>query len=478
MAFCTYAEGSAVLGATAVSNMFLLEYMPQAPGEYVKVYLYALLLCRYPDLSADIEAMADALHLDTDTVHNAFKYWKREGLIEQLSDHPPAFALLPLTLNGSPSESDAVIYENRSYNMRLQALMPGLVLEAHELRMAADWLDVMKLTPEAVYLMVSREVDKRGGKLPTARTMFRYLDKTAREWAQAGVSDEASAQEYLQRSGVYGSLASQVLRRFGQSRKPSEDELALVKKWLDEWELDAETVLAACAETVKGTNPSFGYLDGIFSRRREGADDESYRRVKVLLGHLGLSVRPTREQLDALGRFLAMGFAFDAVEQAAIQCGESNRRTFEDIEKRLLRWKEAGAFTVEEIRIQRAEQKRYQDFMSEVFERAGVTRRVSASDIKFAKVWTALISSEAVMYAAECARGTESPVQYMDKLVRIWSAQGLTTLEQVQTQSESGIAGHRGTRTGKKPMDERTVTEDEFETGFYADIMNRKRAGE
>ena len=236
--------------------------------------------------------------------------------------------------------------------------------------------------------------------------------------------------------------------------------------------------LAACAETVKGTNPSFGYLDGIFSRRREGADDESYRRVKVLLGHLGLSTRPTREQTDALGRFLTMGFAFDAVEQAAIQCGESNRRSFEDIEKRLLRWKEAGAFTVEEIRIQRAEQKRYQDFMSEVFERAGVTRRVSASDIKFAKVWTALISNEAVMYAAECARGTESPVQYIDKLVRIWSAQGLTTLEQVQAESESGKAGRRAARTGKKPMDERTVTEDEFETGFYADIMNRKRAGE
>ena len=67
MPFCAYAEGSAMMGATAVSNLFMLEYMPSAPGDYVKVYLYALLLCRCPELCSGVDAMAEALNLDAET---------------------------------------------------------------------------------------------------------------------------------------------------------------------------------------------------------------------------------------------------------------------------------------------------------------------------------------------------------------------------------------------------------------------------
>ena len=32
--------------ATEVENIFINEYLPQAPGDYVKVYLYALLYAK------------------------------------------------------------------------------------------------------------------------------------------------------------------------------------------------------------------------------------------------------------------------------------------------------------------------------------------------------------------------------------------------------------------------------------------------
>ncbi|MBQ4227961.1 MAG: hypothetical protein II697_07120 [Clostridia bacterium] len=476
MAFCTYAEGSAVLGATSVSNLFLMEYMPQAPGDYVKVYLYALLLCRFPLLGDSLEQTADALHMEPEAVLAAFRYWKREGLVEQLSDNPPSFALLPLTLAGAQAQDDGEIYENRSYNRQLQELMPGLVLEAHELRMAADWLDVYKMEPDAVLLIVKTEVERRGGKLPTARTMFRALEKSVRELAENGNTTLSAVERAMALEGASGEVAKQILRRFGQGgRKPTDDELALVKKWLEDWALSREEIMDACGEMVKGTNPSFAYVDGVLTRRRGGASDERFSQVKTLLGHLGLTTRPTPEQLDALERFLGMGFEFAAIEQAAIQCAENNRHSFDDIEKRLARWKEAGALTVEEIAEQRRQQKMYQDFMGEVFERAGLDKRVTAGDIKLAKLWTALIEQDAVLYAAELARGAENPVKYIDKLVHIWSASGATTLEKAKAQSAP--AGPRG-RGYTKPMDEREVSEDEFKTGFYADVMNRKRPGE
>ena len=35
--------------ATEVENIFINEYLPQAPGDYVKVYLYALLYAKQRD---------------------------------------------------------------------------------------------------------------------------------------------------------------------------------------------------------------------------------------------------------------------------------------------------------------------------------------------------------------------------------------------------------------------------------------------
>ena len=477
MPFCAYAEGSAMMGATAVSNLFMLEYMPSAPGDYVKVYLYALLLCRCPELCSGVDAMAEALNLDAETVLSAFSYWEREGIAERLSDNPPTYSILPVQGALPARQEDDNVYTNRSYNKQLQALMPRTVLEGHELAMASDWLDVMHLAPETVLFMVKRDVDKRGGKLPTARTMFKHLNETALEWAGAGVTDLKSAEAYLARTGVYSQTAQAIVKRFGLRRAPSLDEIELVKKWIDEWKLDEGAVMAACAETVKGTNPSFGYLDSVLSSR-VNETDEPFRRVKTLLEHLGVSARPTPEQIESLGRFLEMGFEFGAIEQAAIQCGENNQRRFEDVEKRLAKWKEAGAFTLEEVQEQRRQQKYYSGIVTELFELAGVEKRVTASDIRFAKVWTALIELDAVRFAAECARGSDNPVKYINRLVQIWSAQGITTQEKAREAHAAFEAAVRKGGKDKKPMDERVLTEEDFETGYYADIMNRKRAGE
>ena len=37
-----------VSGYTAVSDIFIDEYVPSANGDFVKVYLYALMLCYHP----------------------------------------------------------------------------------------------------------------------------------------------------------------------------------------------------------------------------------------------------------------------------------------------------------------------------------------------------------------------------------------------------------------------------------------------
>ncbi len=94
MPLCSYAENSEMLGVTNVNNLFILENMPSAPGDYVKVYLYGLMACKYPALCDSLDKMSEVLHIDVQTIKNAFSYWEREGLVERLSDNPPSYSFI------------------------------------------------------------------------------------------------------------------------------------------------------------------------------------------------------------------------------------------------------------------------------------------------------------------------------------------------------------------------------------------------
>lgn len=67
---------------TEVENIFINEYLPIAPGDYVKVYLYALFLAKQ-GLEIDIEVMARHIMLEPQKITEALEYWVGIGAISK-----------------------------------------------------------------------------------------------------------------------------------------------------------------------------------------------------------------------------------------------------------------------------------------------------------------------------------------------------------------------------------------------------------
>ena len=66
------------ISGTIIDNVFIDRLMPDAPGEYLKVYLY--LLRHQPEMPG-ISAIADALdHTEAD-VRRALRYWEQAGAL-------------------------------------------------------------------------------------------------------------------------------------------------------------------------------------------------------------------------------------------------------------------------------------------------------------------------------------------------------------------------------------------------------------
>ena len=480
MSFCAFAGRDAMFGITPVENMFILEYMPGATGDFVRVYLYGLMLCHHPEMDEGIDGMARALRIETDTIISAYRYWEREGLVARLSDNPPTYEYLALSSMTRQAEPLDEVYKYKNFNRELQNALPGMVLDSHEYRIANEWLDILNLPEDVVLYLVHTEVAKRGKKLPAPRTLFKHLDETATLWANEGIYSIDQAEEFVAKSGAAYQNAKAVIKQFGQTRNPTKDEIALSEKWMNEWNLPLDAIIAACADTVKSAVPSFGYLDKILMSRVSSEDkaDEAREKVKILLSHLGTASRPTQAHLSAYQSFIEAGFDFPAIEQAAILCGENNRRTFEDIQRKLDQWKKMGVTTLAEIEEERRIQKQYTEITLSIFEKCGIDRKVVKSDISQVRIWTALIELDAVLYAAECAFGTDAPMKYINKLIVSWSAKGIKTLDAAQKEyALHRLEGAQKQENTKTPAyQQRNVTDDEFEHGFYVDVMNRKRA--
>ena len=62
MSFCTFSKDNIKSGKTYVDNQFIIHFMPDAPTDAVKVYLYGLYLCQNAeDGASSVKAFAEAL---------------------------------------------------------------------------------------------------------------------------------------------------------------------------------------------------------------------------------------------------------------------------------------------------------------------------------------------------------------------------------------------------------------------------------
>lgn len=70
---------------TAVSNYFIDYYMPQASGEYVKLYLCLLRQVAEHD-SISLEAVAELFDYTERDVRRGLRYWADQGLLDLAFD--------------------------------------------------------------------------------------------------------------------------------------------------------------------------------------------------------------------------------------------------------------------------------------------------------------------------------------------------------------------------------------------------------
>ena len=73
-------EPSLILSETSIPDVFFTEYLSQASGDYIKVYLYLYFLSKY-NKDVRINDLVKKLELPLKVIQDALKYWENLGLL-------------------------------------------------------------------------------------------------------------------------------------------------------------------------------------------------------------------------------------------------------------------------------------------------------------------------------------------------------------------------------------------------------------
>ena len=69
-----------LFSTTPLPDIFFTEYLPQADGNYIKVYLYILFLSKY-DKDIKVNDLCKKLGLPLKVIQDAIKYWEEQGIL-------------------------------------------------------------------------------------------------------------------------------------------------------------------------------------------------------------------------------------------------------------------------------------------------------------------------------------------------------------------------------------------------------------
>jgi len=268
------------LGDTPIENIFINDYMPQADGTYVKVYLMGYKYAK-DRLDFNNETISKNLNLPLSDVLNAWNYWENEGIIiKHETDDEYNYIVEFVNLKqfyvdnvykhirnvndkNSYVDNDKLISTAR--NPEIKTMMEeiedmlGRPLKVSEKQKIITWLNKYKTKPNMMIQAFSYSVNNKKIK------RFNYIESVVSAWYDAGVVDLDTMVEYLEKRNDRFSAYSRISKALGFNRTLTEAEMRTIDRWIDEWDFSMEMILKCLDNSTKINNPNLNYFDKILS---------------------------------------------------------------------------------------------------------------------------------------------------------------------------------------------------------------------
>ena len=334
--------------ATLLPNDFIDNYMIDANGEFVKVYLFLLRHLDDPCSSLTLTTIADCLNNTEADILRAFRYWEKKGLLRterdtdgkitalelqkmslsggdtssaakpsSVSPAAPAPAAAPAPLAASAA-AKAVPIDSFRAQKEIKSLLfiaeqyLGKTLTHTEMETITYFYDTLHMSADLIEYLIESCVEN-------GHKSMHYIRKVAFSWAEDGIETVSQAKE---QSALYNKNCYTVLNAFGiKNRGAAASELTYIRKWAEEYAFSPDIIAEACRRTISATHqPSFEYADSILTKWHEKnirhlkditALDDEYQKERTA----GRTASRSRTSTRNLNNFERRSYDMESLEE-------------------------------------------------------------------------------------------------------------------------------------------------------------------
>lgn len=364
--FTVYQDNA--LDSTAVSNLFIDEYMEGANDAQLKVYLYLLRMMN-AHLATSVSDIADKFNHTEKDVVRALKYWEKQRLLELDYDEnktlvgihvrdlslptgarrrgsADASTFVPMPAAPLPSQdtaeapafpaatqaraaafsaaADARSLEKPVYSAdQLRAFKDrqdtaqlifiaesyiGRPLTPSEMKTILYFTDVLRFSEDMIDYLLQYCVGKN-------KKDFKYIEKVAVNWAEEGITTPEQAQR---KACLYDKNVYSVMKELGKNSAPTPKEAEYVARWTGEYGFDNDIIFEACERTVMATDKNrFEYAERILRSWHEQnvhhkADIE---KIDELHRQRRKNAPASRQTTNRFNQFAQNPYDFEALEK-------------------------------------------------------------------------------------------------------------------------------------------------------------------
>lgn len=428
-------------GYTVIENIFLNEFLPQATGEDVKVYLYGLNLCANPNNDDNaLDTMCKVLCLGEDEVLKSFAYWQEMGLVQVVSTNPLEVRFLPVRArSGSSKIRNKERYAD--FNMQIQEVISGRMITPTEFNEYYSLIETYHFEPEALIMIAKYCTTRKSTSIG-----YPYILAVARNYADEGLKTvEAVEQKFIEYEQNSDEI-KHVLSALGLKREADIEERNLYIKWNNNFGFTNGTIVEVAKSLKK--KGGFNKLDALLSKYYEqklftiaeikefsAREEQLFEIAKTVSKNLGLYYQNLENVVDVyVSDWSNKGYDAETLVLVSMYCFKQNIRTLDAMNTVIQKFYKLGLVSTKSIEQYISLVVKTDEQIKIILDNVGLIRSVSSYDREFYKTWVNNwgFSDEQILLVSGVCKGKSNPITYLNKVLASLNEKGIKQNKEIE----------------------------------------------
>lgn len=426
---------------TVIDNIFFNEFLPQATGDDVKVYLYCLNLCNNPNIEDNnLDSICKVLSLTEEQVKSSCQYWQEMGLIQIVSMSPFEIRFLPIrTHSGSNKIRHPEKYSD--FNDQMNKVISGRMITPTEFNEYYSLIETYHFEPDALILIA-----KYCTQIKSNSIGYPYILAVARNFANDGLKTFESVERKFLEQEKSSVEIKQVLSALGLSREADLEERNLYLKWTNNFGF-TQGVIVEVAKSQKRRG-GFVKLDELltkyyeqklftiqeiqnYSSIREGL----FETAKEVCSIIGVYYQVYENVVDTyISDWTNKGYEKDSLIFIANYCFKQSIRTLDGMNVVIQKFYKLGLITLESIKQYISNIIENDEIIKEILDIFGLLRSVSSNDREMFRTWTTSwgFTEEQILEVAKLLKNSGYNLSYMNKTLSSLNNLGIKDSKEIE----------------------------------------------